>query len=122
MFDINRIHDHQRYEIVHKMADDQDFNVGIRFIKYGKNNPDKTGHCNLADGSVRTVENSEKSGGNNNAGIPVSVYLFNSGLYIAAHQKFFHYARGKAGKNDQFIIVSEDMGKLHKFPARAFLR
>ena len=93
MFDINKIHDHQRYKIVYKMTGNQDLDVGINFIKHGKNNPDKTGHQHLGYCSVRAVENSEKNGGNHNAGIPAVIYFFNFRLPEDPHPKTFHQTR-----------------------------
>ncbi len=122
MFDINKVHDHQRYKIVQEMADDQDLNVGINFIKYGKNNPDKAGNQNLSDGSVAAVENSEKYGGNDDAGITVMVNLLDSRLHVSPHQKFFNHARREAGKNNQCIIVPENMGKMQHLTAHVFVR
>lgn len=122
MFDIHKIHHHQRYEIVHKMTDDQDFDIGINFIKYGKDNPYKAGYQNLTYGTVAAVENSEKQSGTDNAGIPVMVDLLDPRLHIPPHQKFFYYARRQAGKNNQHIIVPENMRKLQQLTAYVFTR
>lgn len=109
MFKINKVHYHQRYEIVHEMTDDKDLNIGIYFIKHRKNNSDKAWDSYLANCSVRTVENSEECGGNKNTGILVFIYFFNSRLDVASHQKLFHNTGRKTGKNNQAVIVFKNV-------------
>lgn len=59
MFDIHKIHNHQRDKIIQKMTDDENLNIRIKFIKNSENNSDKSWDGNLADCSVRAVKNPE---------------------------------------------------------------
>ena len=59
MFNVHHIHHHKRDKIDHEMTDNQNFYIGIFFIKHRESNSDKKRNNDLSYSTITTVENSE---------------------------------------------------------------